>query len=76
MATETTLFRTRVPARRLKKVEKILGQLGMKPGDAVNMLLAQIELREGMPFEVSMKSGPLLSAEEQGEAWTNALGKY
>jgi addiction module RelB/DinJ family antitoxin len=76
MAVETTLFRTRVPARRLKKVEKILGQLGMKTGDAVNMLLAQIELREGLPFDVSMKKEHLLSSEEQGEAWTNALGKY
>ena len=47
----------------------------MKPGDAVNMLLAQIEITEGLPFEVSTK-GHLLSAEEQGEAWTNALGKY
>ena len=34
MATNTTLFRARVPAHRLKKVEKILEQLGMKPGDA------------------------------------------
>lgn len=48
----------------------------MKPGDAVNMLLAQIELREALPFDVFTKSGVLLSAEEQGEAWTDALGKY
>ena len=39
-----TLFRVRVPAARLKRAERILGRLGLNPGDAVNMLLAQIEL--------------------------------
>ena len=75
MAEETTLFRVRVPSRRYKKVEKILNQLGLKPGDAFNMLLAHIELREGLPFEVGM-SRSVLSADEQAAAWTNALGKY
>ena len=76
MATETMLFRARVPSRRYKKVEKILGQLGLKPGEAFNMLLAQIELRQGLPFDVEMKSRTVLSAEEQASEWTNALGKY
>jgi addiction module RelB/DinJ family antitoxin len=76
MASETMLFRARVPSRRYKKVEKILGQLGLKPGEAFNMLLAQIELREGLPFDVGMKSRTVLSAEEQASEWTNALGKY
>ncbi|MBU3664673.1 MAG: damage-inducible protein J, partial [Chthoniobacterales bacterium] len=49
MASENILFRTRVPARRLRKAEKILDRLGLKPGDAFNMLLAQIELRNGVP---------------------------
>ena len=40
MASETTsLFRVRVPEKRLRKAEKILARLGMKPGDAFNMLL-------------------------------------
>jgi addiction module RelB/DinJ family antitoxin len=75
MAAETMLFRARVPSRRYKKVEKILGQLGLKPGDAFNMLLAQIELREGLPFDVKTNR-TVLSADEQAAAWTNALGKY
>ncbi len=51
---QTELFRARVPAARLRKAEKILARLGMKPGDAFNMLLAQIELRQGLPFNVSV----------------------
>jgi addiction module RelB/DinJ family antitoxin len=75
MATESVLLRARVPARRLKKAEKILDRLGLKPGDAVNMLLAQIELRNGVPFELTT-SPRLLSSDEQAEAWTKALGAY
>ena len=76
MASETTLFRARVPARRLKNAGKILERLGMKPGDAFNMLLAQIELRKGLPFEVAVHPAPLLTAEEQASEWTKAFGEY
>lgn len=74
MAAETVLFRARVPAQRLRRAEKILQQLGMKPGDAFNLLLAQIELRRGLPFEVTTTS--LLSADAQASVWTEALGAY
>jgi len=77
MAANTTLFRARVPVQRLKNAEKILEQLGMKPGDAFNMLLAQIELRKGLPFDLTtQKTPPVLSSDEQAVAWTEALGAY
>ena len=75
MATECVLFRARVPARRLKKAEKILDRFGLKPGDALNMLLAQIEMHNGVPFELTTPPR-LLSAREQAGAWTEALGAY
>lgn len=75
MATESVLLRARVPARRLKRAEKILDRLGLKPGDAVNMLLAQIEMRNGVPFDLTMDPR-LISGDEQAEAWTQALGAY
>jgi addiction module RelB/DinJ family antitoxin len=63
-ASETTsLFRVRVPEKRLRKAEIILARLGMKPGDAFNMLLAQIELREGLPFEVTTRPPVVLDPE-------------
>lgn len=76
MSESTTVVRTRVPVRRLHRAEKILGKLGLTPADAVNMLLAQIEIRQGLPFEVSTRPQPLLSADEQAEAWTKTLGAY
>jgi len=76
MSDPTAIVRTRVPARRLQRAQKILQKLGLTPADAVNMLLAQIEIRQGLPFEVSTRSKPLLSAEEQATAWTEAFGAY
>ena len=76
MAANTALFRVRVPAQRLKKAGKILDQLGIKPGDAFNMLLAQIELRKGLPFDVTTRATSMLSSDEQAAAWTEAFGAY
>lgn len=77
MATETTsLFRARVPAARLRNAEAILDRLGLKPGDAFNMLLAQIELQQGLPFKVTTRPAPLISSEQQAAEWEEALGEY
>jgi len=76
MNNSTTIFRTRVPAGRMQRAQRILHKLGLTPADAVNMLLAQMELRKGLPFEVSPQPKALLSSEEQAEAWTGAFGAY
>jgi addiction module RelB/DinJ family antitoxin len=51
---ETTILRTRIDPRRKARVEKILGQLGMTPTQAVNMFFAQIERRKAIPFAVAV----------------------
>ena len=76
MSADTTLFRTRGPAQRLRAAEKVLDRLGLKAGDAFNMLLAQIELKQGLPFDVSIAARPLLTADQQAEAWAEVLGEY
>jgi addiction module RelB/DinJ family antitoxin len=76
MSESTAVVRTRVPLRRLQRAEKILQKLGLTPADAVNMLMAQIEIRQGLPFEVNTRPNPVLTAEEQAAAWTEALGAY
>jgi addiction module RelB/DinJ family antitoxin len=73
---DTAVLRTKVPARRLQRAERILRKLGLTPADAVNMLLAQIEIRQGLPFEVNTQPQPFLSAEEQASVWTETYGAY
>ncbi len=75
-AKDTVLFRARVPATRLKNAEAILNRLGLNPGDALNMLLAQIELRQGLPFEVTTRPPQLLTADQQATEWKEVLGAY
>jgi antitoxin component of RelBE/YafQ-DinJ toxin-antitoxin module len=72
----SVLVRARVPAKRLRNAEKILARLGMKPGDAINLLLAQVELRRGLPFSVSLDDAPLVPGERQGAEWAEAFGAY
>jgi addiction module RelB/DinJ family antitoxin len=73
---DSTLFRARVPTERLKRAEKVFARLGMKPSDAFNIFLAQVELRNDMPFAVTVNADQLVTREEQGKTWENALGEY
>ena len=72
----TTLFRSRVPTARLRNAEKILARLGMKPSDAFNIFLAQIEIRKDFPLTLSTSTEPLLTTEQQGKEWEEKLGAY
>lgn len=71
----TTLFRVRVPTARLRKAEKVFARPGMKPGDAFNTFLAQVELRNDLPFAITTSPERLLSTAEPGKVWEEALGK-
>ena len=72
----STLFRARVPTERLRRAEKVFARLGMKPGDAFNIFLAQVELRNDLPFAVTTNVDRLVTTEEQGKTWESALGEY
>jgi antitoxin component of RelBE/YafQ-DinJ toxin-antitoxin module len=66
VSNDTALFRARVPARRLKKVGRILGRAGLTTGEAVNVFLAQVEINNGLPF-------PVRAAPAQAEAGDGLL---
>lgn len=72
----STLFRARVPSDRLKRAEKVFSRLGMKTGDAFNIFLAQVELRNDMPFSITAFPERLLTTGQQGKLWEDAFGEY
>lgn len=72
----STLFRARVPSARLKRAEKVFARLGMKTSDAFNVFLAQVELRNDLPFQVTTSPERLLTTARQGQQWEEALGEY
>ncbi len=51
-AAENPIVRARIAPRRKRNAEAILSKLGISPGQAINMLYAQIELKHGLPFAV------------------------
>ena len=51
MAT-TTIFRARVPTDRLRRAEKILSKIGLKPSEAFNIFLAKVEEVGGFPLDI------------------------
>lgn len=73
---DSTLFRARVDTAHLEKAKRVLGRLGMTPGDAVNVFFAQVALRKDLPFVVTANPQRLLSEHEQAKAWDSALGEY
>jgi addiction module RelB/DinJ family antitoxin len=72
----STLFRARVPSDRLKRAEKVFSRLGMKTGDAFNIFLAQVELRDDMPFSITTYPERILTTGQQGKLWEDAFGEY
>jgi len=48
----------------------------MKPGDAFNIFLTQVELRNDLPFAITTNPERLLSTAAQGKVWEDALGEY
>lgn len=72
----STLLRARVNTSRYRKAEKVFARLGMKTSDAINIFLAQVALREDLPFSVTANPERLISDQEQVRAWNEALGEY
>jgi len=72
----SVLVRARVPSRRLRNAEHILAKMGLKTSDAINILMAQVELRQGLPFDMYLGSRTTLTADAQAGEWTEVLGEY
>jgi len=51
-APRTEMVRARIDSRRKHRAEAVLEKLGITPSQAINMLYAQIELLQAMPFEL------------------------
>jgi addiction module RelB/DinJ family antitoxin len=68
---ENPLVRARIAPRRKRNAEAILSKLGISPGQAINMLYAQIELKHGLPFPVLVEdnSDVLTPIEVVAETW-------
>ena len=46
----------------------------MKTSDAFNIFLAQVELRNDMPFSITTSPERMLTTSQQGKQWKDAFG--
>jgi DNA-damage-inducible protein J len=51
---KTTTIRARITPTVKNQAERILSSLGMTASDAIQLLFYQIQLRRGLPFEVTL----------------------
>jgi len=58
----------RVDGRLKAKAERVLAQVGISTSDAITMLLHQIVLQKGLPFEARIPNKETVEAIEQLEA--------
>jgi DNA-damage-inducible protein J len=58
----------RVDRQLKERAEKVLAEVGISTTDAVTMMLHQIVLRQGLPFEVRIPSRETISAIEELDA--------
>jgi DNA-damage-inducible protein J len=70
---------TRVDKQLKARAERVLAQVGVSTTEAVTMLLHQIVLRRGLPFEVRIPNRETIAAMEEldagkGEVSTDATG--
>ena len=75
-SSSSTLLRARVDTARFKKAEQVFERLGMKTGEAINVFLAQVALREDLPFAITTHPERLISDQEQANNWNEAFGEY
>lgn len=66
--TKEAYINARVDKQLKARAEKVLAQLGISTTDAVTMLLHQIVLRRGLPFEVRIPNRETVSAMEELDA--------
>jgi DNA-damage-inducible protein J len=72
-AQEKPMVRARVDLRRKRNAERILEKIGVTPSQAINMLYAQIEMKHGLPFPVTVEdnSDILQSPKAISNTWSS-----
>lgn len=64
---KTAFVIARVKPELKKDTEKVLRSLGLSISEAINMLLSQIRLRKGLPFDVRIPNKTTLKAMKDAE---------
>ncbi len=67
---------TRIDADLKKAAVMVFQQLGITEGEAIRMFYAQVNLQQGLPFELSIPNRETIEAMNEGEIHAEALPTY
>lgn len=72
---KTAVVRVTIESALKVEAEKILALLGLSPEEAITLFYRQVELHQGLPFEVNMPNSETLKAIEEAISGKN-LHRY
>lgn len=70
---KSTTIRARIDIGLKTDVEKVLGQLGLSVSEAINLFMAQIKLKRGIPFELKVPNEKTIKALKDTDAKRNLI---
>ena len=65
--------RARIDEELKVDVEHVLGELGLSVSDAISLFMAQIKLRRGIPFEISVPNSVTLKTFKDTDSGKNLI---
>lgn len=68
---KTAVVRVTVESALKEEAEKILAQLGLSPEAAITLFYRQVELHQGLPFEINIPNSETLKAIEDSSSGKN-----
>lgn len=71
--TKTTTVRARIRPDLKDNAEKVFRQLGLNPTQAITLFYKQVELRQGLPFDVVMPTDLTRKTFEDTDAGRNLV---
>lgn len=64
---KTGRVQVRIDPRLKNAAEKVLAKVGLSPAEAIRLFYEQVELHQGLPFEVRVPNKETLAAMEEAE---------
>ena len=71
-ATRTDTVRARIAPELKNSVEEIFASLGMNSSQAIVLFFKQVELHNGLPFDVKLPPKPILNMASRVRSWRSS----
>jgi len=71
---KTAMIRARIEPRLKNKVEKLFSKLGLNTTEAITLFYKQVELRQGLPFEIRIPNADTIKTFKDTDAGQDLVG--